>query len=163
MNAQSASLNSPAARLAFQSYAGIGVLVFLVMMLAGALMRMTHGKWIDLPPNVFYQIMTLHGAGMVGTAGLAGAAVMWYFLRKYVNLSTGIFVAMLLLSLVGVVMILVAIGVGRIRGRVDFPLPVACEKHGSMEQPCGRWVHRWIGFHRRGVLAVLSRLRRRHY
>ena len=130
MNAQSASLNSPAARLAFQSYAGIGVLVFLLMMLAGALMRMTHGKWIDLPPNVFYQIMTLHGAGMVGTAGLAGAAVMWYFLRKYVNLSTGIFVAMLLLSLVGVVMILVAIGVGGFAGAWTFLYPLPAKSMG---------------------------------
>jgi cytochrome c oxidase subunit 1 len=69
--------------------------------------------------------MTLHGAGMVGTSGLAGAAVMWYFLRRYVPLSTGMFLTMLALSLVGVVMILAAIGIGRFAGGWTFlyPLP----------------------------------------
>ena len=69
--------------------------------------------------------MTLHGAGMVGTSGLASAAVMWYFLRRYVNLSTGAFLTMLALSLVGVVMILAAIGIGGFAWGVDFSLSTA--------------------------------------
>jgi cytochrome c oxidase subunit I len=131
MNDRNGSQNSPGARLAFQSYLGIGVLVFLLMMVAGAALRMAHGKWIDVPANVFYQIMTLHGAGMVGTAGLAGAAVMWYFLRKYVNLSTGIFTAMLVLSLVGVVMILAAIGIGGFAGAWTFLFPLPAKSVGQ--------------------------------
>lgn len=131
MNAQaSASENSPGARLAFQSYAGIGVLVFLLMMLAGLVMRMAQGTWIQLSPDIFYQVLTLHGAGMVGTSGLAGAAVMWYFLRKYVKLSTPMFVAMLLLSLVGVVMILLAIGVGGFAGAWTFLFPLPAKSMG---------------------------------
>lgn len=130
MNAQTTTANTASARLAFQSYAGIGVLVFLLMMLAGAVLRMAQGTWLDVPADVFYQIMTLHGAGMVGTSGLAGAAVMWYFLRKYVNLSTGIFVTMLVLSLVGVVMILVAIGVGGFAGAWTFLFPLPAKSNG---------------------------------
>ncbi|MBM3394454.1 MAG: cytochrome C oxidase subunit I [Betaproteobacteria bacterium] len=118
------------ARTAFQAYVGIGVLVFLLMMLAGAVLRMSHGKWLALPDNIFYQIMTLHGAGMVGTAGLAGAAVMWYFLRKYVKLSTGIFLAMLILSLIGVVMILAAIGLGGFAAGWTFLFPLPAQSKG---------------------------------
>lgn len=130
MNAQTAAGNTAGARIAFQSYAGIGVLVFLLMMVAGAVLRMAQSTWLNIPADIFYQIMTLHGAGMVGTSGLAGAAVMWYFLRKYVNLSTGVFVVMLVLSLVGVVMILVAIGVGGFAGAWTFLFPLPAKSNG---------------------------------
>ncbi|MSQ58547.1 MAG: cytochrome C oxidase subunit I [Betaproteobacteria bacterium] len=125
-----ATANTSGAKLAFQSYAGTGVLVFLLMMLAGAVLRMAQGTWLGIPANVFYQIMTLHGAGMVGTAGLAGAAVMWYFLRKYVKLSTGIFVTMLVLSLIGVVMILAAILIGGFAAGWTFLFPLPAKSNG---------------------------------
>jgi len=120
-----ASHDSAAARSAFQLYAAIGTAVFLLMMIGGVTLRAAQGVWADLPPNYFYQIMTLHGAGMVGTAGLAGAAVMWYFLRRYVGLSTAAFLAMLGLSLIGVVLIIVSIAFGGFAGAWTFlyPLP----------------------------------------
>jgi len=128
MSDQSAS--DAQGRFAFQLYVGIGVVVFLLMMVAGAVLRMVQGTWIDLPPQYFYQVMTLHGAGMVGTAGLAGAAVMWYFLRRYVSLSTDAFLTMLGLSLVGVVMILVAIGIGGFAGAWTFLYPLPANSMG---------------------------------
>ena len=118
------------ARLAFQLYVGIGVVVFLLMMVAGAVLRMAQGTWIELPANYFYQVMTLHGAGMVGTSGLAAAAVMWYFLRRYVDLSTGAFLTMLGLSLVGVVMILAAIGIGGFAAAWTFLYPLPAKSAG---------------------------------
>ncbi len=118
------------ARLAFQLYVGIGVAVFLLMMVAGAVLRMIQGQWIDIPPDYFYQVMTLHGAGMVGTSGLAAAAVMWYFLRRHVNLSTGAFLTMLGLSLVGVVMILAAIGIGGFAAAWTFLYPLPAKSAG---------------------------------
>ncbi|MBV61257.1 MAG: cytochrome C oxidase subunit I [Nevskiales bacterium] len=119
------SPDTSTARLAFQLYAAIGIAVFLLMMIGGAALRATQAAWVPLAPNFAYQLLTLHGAGMVGTSGLAGAAVMWYFLRRHVPLSTGMFLAMLGLSLVGVVMILVAIGIGGYAGAWTFlyPLP----------------------------------------
>jgi len=122
--------NEPSARRTFQAYAAIGIAVFLLMMLAGLAMRATHARWLGVPPDLFYQLLTLHGAGMVGTAGLAGATVMWYFLRRHVPLSTGVFVAMLGLSLAGVVLILGGILVGGFAGAWTFLYPLPAKPMG---------------------------------
>src|SRR5262245_30691076 len=124
------SADTPAAKLAFQLYVAVGIAVFLLMMLAGATFRAAPAAWLRLPAKFGNELLPLHGAGMVGTSGLAGAAVMWYFLRRYVSLSTGMFLAMLGLSLVGVVMILAAIGIGRFAGGWTFLYPMPAKGMG---------------------------------
>jgi cytochrome c oxidase subunit 1 len=109
--------------------------VFALMMLVGATMRMTQAMWLPIPPNHFYELMTLHGAGMVGTSGLAGAAVMWFFLRRYVTLSTGVFLTMLGLSLVGVVLIIGAIAIGRFAAAWTFLYPLPAKPMGVWSTP----------------------------
>lgn len=99
--------------------------VLVLMMIFGLTMRLAQGGLIDLPPELFYQILTAHGAGMVGTAGLTGATIMWYFAGRHVPLMAGVFWAFLGLFLLGVVFILAAIFLGGYAGAWTFlyPLP----------------------------------------
>jgi cytochrome c oxidase subunit I len=108
--------------------------VLLLMMVFGLLMRLEQAQFISLGVNWFYQLMTLHGAGMVGIAGIAGAAVMWHFLRQYVDLSHGIFLANLGLFLVGVVMILGSVLLGNFHGAWTFLFPLPAKSMGLWSQ-----------------------------
>ena len=127
------SADTPSAKLAFQLYVAIGIAVFLLMMIAGAAFRAAQATWLPIPANLVYEIMTLHGAGMVGVSGLGGAAVMWYFLLALRVLSTGDVPGQCWgCFLVGVVMILAAIGDRQLRRRLDVPLPAARAQHGRL-------------------------------
>lgn len=115
--------------LAYMATAGV---VLLLMMVLGLVMRLTQGELMPLAPHWFYRIMTLHGTGMVGIAGIAGAGIMWYFLRQYVPLSLGVAWTNLALFLIGVVLIITGITVGGYGGAWTFlyPLPAS---------PMGMW------------------------
>ena len=107
MTVQAAGTQSGiAARGAVLAYLGVSGVVLLLMMVLGLVMRLAQAQWIDLDPGVFYMIMTMHGAGMVGIAGLGGAALMWHFVRSHVPVSTGVFLANLGFFLFGAVLIL---------------------------------------------------------
>ncbi len=102
------------------------LMLFILLMAFGLTMRLAQGAWIAIPPNIFYQIMTAHGAGMVSTVGLASSAVMWFFLRKYVRLSLPIFVANYVFFMLGAGLVLGATFIGQYAGAWTFlyPLPV---------------------------------------
>lgn len=107
-------------------YLAIGILVYALMMIAGVALRAAQGaSYLNISPKLFYEIMTLHGAGMVGVTGLAGLAVNWYFLSRHVLLSTKVFLITLLLSLVAVAMIIGSILIGKFAAGWTFlyPLP----------------------------------------
>lgn len=108
--------------------------VFLLMMVFGLLMRAAQGGLIELDPALFYQLLTAHGAGMVGTAGLTGAAILWYFSGRHVVLLPGVFWAFLGLFLLGVVLILGAIFLGGYAGAWTFLYPLPAMS-GGLWQP----------------------------
>lgn len=114
-------------------------LVFLLMILFGLLMRMTQAGWLALDPDLFYEIMTVHGTGMVGIAALGGATVMWYFLSRYVRLSSGVLAANLVLFVVGVVMILAADLLGGFAGAWTFLYPLPAISGGQWEAAAAFW------------------------
>jgi cytochrome c oxidase subunit I len=122
--------------------ADVGVLAYLVtaaavlllMMGFGLLMRMEQAQLIDMGPLWFYRLMTLHGAGMVGIAAIAGAAIMWHFLRQYVDLSRVVLVANLALFLVGVLMILASVLLGDFHGAWTFLYPMPSKSMGMWSQ-----------------------------
>lgn len=117
-------------RVYLQLYVGVTLVVLLLMMLAGVAMRAAQGTIINLTPDLFYQVMTLHGAGMVGIAGLAGASIMWYFLRRHVALTPGIFLANFVLFITGVLMILGAILLGKFAAGWTFLYPLPARSMG---------------------------------
>ena len=107
--------------------------VFALMMVVGLIMRAAQGDLIDLDPAFFYQLMSTHGAGMVGTAGLSGAAIMWYFVGRYVPLAVTVYWMFIGLFLLGVVFILVSIFVGQYGGGWTFLFPLPAISGGAWE------------------------------
>ncbi|AAV97318.1 heme-copper respiratory oxidase family (plasmid) [Ruegeria pomeroyi DSS-3] len=105
--------------------------VFALMMIFGLAMRAAQAQWIELDPAIFYQLLTAHGAGMVGTAALSGAAILWYFCGRHLTLSAGIFWAFLGLFLLGVVLILSAIFLGGFGGAWTFLFPLPANSGGA--------------------------------
>jgi cytochrome c oxidase subunit 1 len=108
----------------------VAVVTLLLMMALGLLMRMEQAELIAMGPTWFYQLMTLHGAGMVGVAALTGAAIMWHFLSQHVDVSPRIFAANLVLFLIGVVMILASVLGGKFQGGWTFLFPLPTHAMG---------------------------------
>ena len=105
-------------------YLGLSSLVFALLMVLGLVMRLTQAAWLSVPADSFYQIMTAHGAGMVGISGLAASAVLWYFLRRYVDLTVAMLWANLVLFLAGVALIFGGIFLGGYAGGWTFLFPL---------------------------------------
>lgn len=107
--------------------------VFTLMMIFGLIMRAAQGDLIELDPAFFYQLMSVHGAGMVGTAGLSGAAILWHFVGRHVSLNAGMYWAFIGFFLLGVVFILVSIFVGEYGGGWTFLFPLPAISGGAWE------------------------------
>lgn len=107
--------------------------VIVLMMVFGLTMKLAQGGLVTVEPVVFYRVMTAHGIGMVGAAGLTGAAIMWYFLARHVELTGWVYNAMLGLSLAGVVCILASIFVWGFAGAWTFLYPLPLQSGGVWE------------------------------
>jgi cytochrome c oxidase subunit 1 len=99
--------------------------VLLLMMLAGLVMRLAQSGWLALDPELFYQLMTVHGTGMVGIAAFGGAALMWHYASAYIRLNSWVMGTNFALFVVGVAAILAADLIGGFGGAWTFlyPLP----------------------------------------
>jgi len=93
-------------RLTFNLYLVTGLLLFVLMMLLGVVMRMTQARWLGVPSDWFYQLLSMHGAGMVGTSVMITTATMWFFLRKYVTLHLWAFATNYVLFMLGALCII---------------------------------------------------------
>ncbi|MGE5546832.1 MAG: cbb3-type cytochrome c oxidase subunit I [Solirubrobacterales bacterium] len=121
----------PAARRGILAYLVTTVAVFALMMVFGLLMRASQAQDVALDTNLFYQVMTVHGIGTVGAAGLAGSMICWYFLRHYVRLSTAVLMTNLACFVTGVVMILAAVFLGDFAGGWNFLYPLPAMSQGA--------------------------------
>lgn len=113
--------------------------VLLLMMLLGLLLRLAQAGWLSLEPDRFYQIMTVHGVGMVGIAALGGVSVMWYFLGQYVRLSERVLAINLVIFLTGVVMILGADFIGGFAAGWTFLYPLPARSAGVWSTSAAAW------------------------
>lgn len=123
--AQGQDTTAQSGRFWVVTYLAITGLVLLLMMVFGLLMRMAQAGWLAIEPDLFYEIMTVHGVGMVGIASLGGVAVMWHFLARHVSLRAGVLAINLVLFLIGVVAMLAADFIGGFAAAWTFlyPLP----------------------------------------
>lgn len=96
----------------FNLYMITALALFLLMMLLGMSMLTSQAAWLPMPTDLFYRVLSMHGAGMVGTMALAATAVMWFFLRQYVRLHLWAFVTNYVLFMLGALCIIGAIFVG---------------------------------------------------
>jgi cytochrome c oxidase subunit 1 len=112
---------------------GLGALVLVLMMLFGLCMRLAQGGILNVEPALFYEVMTAHGAGMVGAAALTGASIMWFFLARHVELDGRVYWLMLGLFVLGVVLILGAIFAGGFAGAWTFLYPLPAHSGGVWE------------------------------
>lgn len=135
------------AKRAVVTYLGVCFVVLALLMVFGMVMRAGQSGMMPLPADLFYQIMTAHGIGMVGIVGMSGAAIMWYFLGHYVELHTKVFMLNLILFLVGVVMILSAIFLGGFAGAWTFLYPLPANSGGA-------WTDGAAVLHLSGVLLI---------
>lgn len=119
-----------AGRYTVLAYLAVTGAVLLLMMIAGLLMRLAQGGWLALPADRVYQLMTVHGVGMVGIVALGGAAVMWHFLSQYVQLNAGALIANLVFFLAGVAAILAADLIGGFAGAWTFLYPLPARSGG---------------------------------
>ncbi len=124
---------SKGARQSVLGYLATAGVVLLLLMVFGLTMRTAQAGGLAIPAEIFYQLMTAHGIGMVGIAGMCGAAIMWYFLGQYVKLSTPVFLLNMVLFLIGVVMILGAIFIGGFAGAWTFLYPLPANSGGAWE------------------------------
>ncbi len=87
--------------------------VFVVMVTLGITMRLGQGAAIQLEPQTFYALMTMHGLGMAGTLFSTGLVLVWYVIAKRCDVSQRVMWLAYALVLAGAVGLLAATLIGR--------------------------------------------------
>lgn len=85
-------------------------LLLLGLALAGGAMRIAQASGGNLlTADVFYEVMSVHGSGMVAVGLMAGAAVLWHLMSDEIEVSVGVHRIVYLLTLTGLLIIVVAV------------------------------------------------------
>jgi len=85
-------------------------LVLLGLAVAGGAMRLTQASGGNLlSADVFYEVMSVHGSGMVVVGLMAAAGVLWYLVSNEIELSVTVNRIVFLLTLSGLVLIVLAV------------------------------------------------------
>ena len=119
------STNSSAGRSVMKLYLTSGLVLVVVMMLVGLTMRMVQAQWLSISPELFYELLTLHGAGMIVALVVCAMGGLWFLMRRRIGLSTPLAVASWTLIMLGVVGAVISVVFGHYAGLYTFldPLP----------------------------------------
>lgn len=106
-------------------FGGTAVALFFLMAIGGVIMRLNQAQLIDIGPEAFYRIMTLHGAGMIVTALIGTSGGLWYAVREVLPLSLNRMLANWALTVGGALVVLVSTLIGGFASAWTFlwPLP----------------------------------------
>jgi cytochrome c oxidase subunit 1 len=92
------------------TYLATGLAIFFLMLLTGIGLRAAQAGWIPVDPGTFYSLLSLHGVGMIVAMAVAGLGILWYLVRREMDLDEriaflayGFFVAGVLCVIVSVV------------------------------------------------------------
>lgn len=111
-------------------YLQSGLAIVGPMLLVGLTMRTAQANWLPtLAADTFYDLLTLHGAGMIVGMALCGMGALWFLMRRQVHLSAPLALLAWGTIILGVIGVVVATVVGHFSGLYTFlhPLPF----HGS--------------------------------
>ena len=93
-----------------RAWLGTSGLVLLGLALAGGAMRLAQASGGNLfSADVFYEVMSVHGSGMVAVGLMAGAALLWHLMSDVMELSVKVNRIVYLLTLTGLVVIVLAV------------------------------------------------------
>lgn len=107
------------------TYVNTGIAVFALMVFDGVCLRAEQAHWISFGPDIFYALMTLHGAGMIVSMVLCGMGGLWYLMRREGELNVRTAYAAYGLVVLGVLAVVLSVLIGHFAAAWTFlyPLP----------------------------------------
>lgn len=108
------------------TWIAVTVILFPILVLAGVFLRFVQGNTLGIAREWFYPMMTLHGVGMVGVWYVGGMACVERIIAKYTRPSDRMSFFAIIGTVIGVVLLLVSVFVGKFAARWYFlyPLPL---------------------------------------
>lgn len=105
----------------------LGMFVFLVVI--GIILRLNQGQLINVNPDIFYSLMTVHGIGMAVSLFIGAYSSAWFLLNKYIRLSIRLMWIVFLMNLCGYIGLLISTIIGNFGAGwyMLYPLPFILE------------------------------------
>lgn len=126
---------TPKANSVLMGYMAVAGIVLFIMMIFGFIMLLNQGNVIQVSSAFFYEMLTVHGTGMIGAASIGGAAIMWYYLDQYVKLSKKVLIISFVFILVGVALTVIGIFGFHYAGAWTFLYPLSTKSAGGWAEP----------------------------
>lgn len=108
------------------TWIAVTVILFPILLLVGVFLRFVQGNTLGGAREWFYPMMTLHGVGMVGVGFVGGMACAERVIAKYTRPSDRISFFAIIGTVIGVVLLLVSVFIGKFAAGWYFlyPLPL---------------------------------------